>query len=99
MRACLIQFQTFAAQNAPDTGIDERIHRQAHAAVVETQRTLDELDKKIRRFLPDGQSTLRRATVRIAIRYAWNERALQAMMSRLRMRREAIGIIMGLWAT
>ena len=99
MKACLVQFQTFAGQNEPKQDIHDGIREQANAAVAETQKTLDELDKKIKRFLPKGQSTIKKATLRIAVRYAWDEKSLRAMMTRLRMRREAIAIIMNLWST
>ena len=101
MRACLLRFQTFASANeaTKHDKIDASICEQASAAVVETKKTLDELERKLKRFLPEGQSTLSRATVRIAVRFVWSEKSLQAMMTRLRMRREAIAIIMDLWTT
>jgi len=99
MEACLVQFQTFADQNAAKTGIDEGIRKQAKATVIQTYQTLEELHQKIGRFLPEGRRPLARATMWIAARYFWSETTLRAMVTRLRMHREAIAIIMNLWCT
>ena len=101
VEACLENFQKFleSNQNDPDDDVVAGIRNQAHAAASETQKTLDELHGKIQRFLPKSQSAIRRATVRIGLKYAWNERSLQAIMHRLQTRRNALSVIMQLWST
>ena len=98
MKACIAQFQSFAEQHERGRSISPEVRDETHTAISETKTILQELHDKIQHFLPASKSVVKRTTTKMSWKYAWSERTLQAIMHRLRARRNALTVIMQLWS-
>jgi hypothetical protein len=71
---------------------------QIKTVIADTKVTLDELHANIKGLAPSGAGTGRRAVVQLRCRYLWKEKTIQATLLRLRARRDALSLILGMWS-
>ena len=92
------RLETFV--NDPDQGssVDPNVATQIRTVIADTQITLDELHANIKSLAPSGVGSGRRAVVQLRCKYLWKEKTIQATLLRLRARRDALSLVLGMWS-
>jgi len=85
-----------SSQNKEDP--DSTFVEQVKTVISDTGKTLNELQTTIAALQPSGDRTGKRAALQIRCKYFFKERTIQAIMARIKARREALMLLLNMWS-
>jgi hypothetical protein len=71
---------------------------QVHTVIGDTKKTLDELQAAVKTLQPSKDNCGKIAALQMRWKYFFKESALQAIMARIRARREALSLLVNVWS-